>query len=116
MGEDAGRPKTLDLDLIGPIRVLCRTELVFERLQIRDLRLGARKIPGPGLAECAAERNHRLGPREALERKADRWRRQRNGARPVAALQYEAHRDRRDGISCGPVGSSDLAKTDPLVD
>jgi len=66
MGEDTGGSQALNLDLVGPIGILGCQELVLQRLQFGDFRLGACGIAGSRLAEGPAERDHRLSPREAL--------------------------------------------------
>ena len=88
MREDAGGAQALDLDLIGPIRVLGLVQLVLERLQLADLRLRGGEVAGVRGAERARERDHRLGPREFVEREADR--RRRRAPRPLSSRGVRA--------------------------
>jgi hypothetical protein len=56
MSENASGSYALDLDLIGPVRVVFRQKFVSERLQFGDVRLGARNVPGPASPSARANK------------------------------------------------------------
>ena len=94
----AGGSEPLDLDLIGPVRVLRREQLVLERVQLGDFRLRAGNIAGTASPsaranEIMASAHGKRSSGKPIAGVGERGRR-----RPVAPLEREARRDRRDGV------------------
>ena len=106
--DPARHRQPLNLRLPRPVRVLGGGHAVAERLDPREIDLGAGDIAPPGGTQAPCEPQNGLGLWELLPRQALGVEGQLGRLAPLPALQRVAGRDRREGEGSGEVLGVDL--------